>query len=96
MVRNAQVDIRSRYESLNKHNVIGDFRFVVLKKFLSSENELPFWENVVMKSYFFIKQFTMSEETWFGLDSSAVKVEHVPLVIRPVENVPLKEIPWDE
>ncbi|WP_304233038.1 KUP/HAK/KT family potassium transporter [Jiulongibacter sediminis] len=96
MVRNAQVDIRSRYESLNKHNVIGDFRFVVLKKFLASENDLPFWENVVMKSYFFVKQFTMSEETWFGLDSSAVKVEHVPLVIRPVENVPLKEIPWDE
>lgn len=96
MVKNAQVDIRSRYESLNKHNVIGDFRFVVLKKFLSYENDLPFWENVVMKAYFFIKQFTMSEETWFGLDSSAVKVEHVPLVIRPVENILLKEVPWDE
>ncbi|MGR3810583.1 KUP/HAK/KT family potassium transporter [Jiulongibacter sp. NS-SX5] len=96
MVRNAQVDIRSRYESLNKHNVIGDFRFVVIKKFLSYENDLPFWENLVMKAYFFIKKYTMSEEKWFGLDSSAVKIEHVPLVIKPVENVPLKEIPWDE
>ncbi len=95
MVRNAQVDIRSRYESLNKHNVIGDFRFVVLKKFLSFDNDLPFFENVVMKAYFFIKQFTTSEEKWFGLDSSAVKVETVPLLIRPVENVKLKEVPWD-
>ncbi len=95
MVKNGEVDIRSRYESLNKHNVIGDFRFVVLKKFLSYNNELPFWENMVMKTYFFIKQFTTSEEKWFGLDSSAVKIEHVPIIIKPVENIPLKEIPWD-
>jgi KUP system potassium uptake protein len=96
MVKNAQVDIRSRYESLNKHNVIGDFRFVVLKKFLSYNNDLPFWENLVMKTYFFIKQFTMGEEQWFGLDSSAVKIEHVPLIIKPVENIPLVEVPWEE
>lgn len=96
MVKNAQVDIRSRYESLNKHNVIGDFRFVVLKKFLSYNNDLPFWENLVMKAYFFIKQFTMSEESWFGLDSSSVKVEYVPIIIKPVENIPLTEIPWED
>ncbi|WP_341226064.1 KUP/HAK/KT family potassium transporter [uncultured Arcticibacterium sp.] len=96
MVKNGQVDIRSRYESLNKHNVIGDFRFVVLKKFLSYNNELPFWENLVMKAYFFIKQFTMSEESWFGLDSSSVKTEYVPIIIKPVENIPLTEIPWED
>lgn len=95
MVKKGEVDIRSRYESLNKHNVIGDFRFVVLEKFLSYENDLPFWENVIMKSYFFIKEFTTSEDKWFGLDSSAVKVEKVPLVIKPIEKVELKQIPWE-
>lgn len=94
MVKNAQVDIRSRYESLNKHNVIGDFRFVVLEKFLSYENDLPFWENLVMKAYFWIKQFTTSEDKWFGLDSSAIKVEKVPLIIKPIENPDIKEVPW--
>jgi KUP system potassium uptake protein len=62
---------------------------------LSYNNDLPFWENMVMKTYFFIKQFTTSEEKWFGLDSSAVKVEKVPIIIKPVENIPLIEIPWD-
>jgi KUP system potassium uptake protein len=47
-----------------------------------------------MKAYFFIKGFTPSEDKWFGLDSSAVKVEKVPLVIRPTENIHLKRIPW--
>lgn len=90
MVKRKEVNITSRYESLSRQNVIGDFRFVVLEKFLSFENNLPFNERLVMEAYFFIKQFTTSEDKWFGLDSSAVKIEKVPLVIRPVENVKLE------
>lgn len=92
MVKNGEVDITSRYESLNRQNVIGDFRFVVLEKFLSYDNQLSLYEGLIMKAYFFIKDFTPSEDKWFGLDTSAVKVEKVPLVIRPAENVRLKRI----
>ncbi len=92
MVKNKEVDITSRYESLSRQNVIGDFRFVVLEKFLSFENDLPLRERIVMDVYFFVKNFTTPEDRWFGLDSSAVKIEKVPLVIRPVENVKLKRI----
>jgi KUP system potassium uptake protein len=45
-----------------------------------------------MKAYFFIKDFTPSEDKWFGLDTSAVKVEKVPLIIRPAEIVRLKRM----
>lgn len=93
MVRHKEVDITSRYESLNRQNVIGDFRFVVLEKFLSFENDLPTFERLIMNAYFSIKGFTTPEDRWFGLDSSSVKVEKVPLVIRPVENISLKRIP---
>ena len=48
--------------------------------------------NEAMKAYFFIKGFTTSEDKWFGLDSSAVKIEKVPLIIRPAENIKLKRI----
>ena len=92
MVKNGEVDITSKYESLNKQNVIGDFRFVVLEKFLSYDNQLPLIERLTMEAYFFIKQFTNSEVKWFGLDSSAVKIEKVPLIIRPAENVRLKRV----
>ncbi len=92
MVKNHEVDITSRYESLNRQNVIGDFRFVVLEKFLSFENDLPASERIIMNLYFWVKSFTTSEDRWFGLDSSSVKIEKVPLVIRPVENVKLKRI----
>ncbi len=58
LVKSGEVDVTSRYESLNKKNVIGDFRFVVLEKYLSYDNNLPFFEKLIMETYFFIKQFT--------------------------------------
>jgi KUP system potassium uptake protein len=92
MVKNKEVDITSRYESLSKQNLTGDFRFVVLERFLSYENDLPLVEQVVMKSYFTIKSITTPEDKWFGLDSSSVKVEKVPLIIRPVRKIELKRV----
>ncbi|MDQ2794974.1 MAG: KUP/HAK/KT family potassium transporter, partial [Bacteroidota bacterium] len=92
LVRNKEVDITSRYESLNKQHVTGDFRFVVLEKFLSIENDFPTMEKLVMQAYFYIRQFIASEDQYFGLDTSSVKVEKVPLVIAPVQKVELKRI----
>ncbi|NVO29769.1 KUP/HAK/KT family potassium transporter [Hymenobacter lapidiphilus] len=92
LVRNKEVDITSRYESLSKQHVTGDFRFVVMEKYLSVENDFPTVEKLVMQSYFYIKQFIASEAKYFGLDTSSVKVEKVPLVIAPVREMSLQRI----
>ncbi|MBT2559109.1 KUP/HAK/KT family potassium transporter [Hymenobacter sp. ISL-91] len=92
LVRNKEVDITSRYESLSKQHVTGDFRFVVMEKYLSVENDFPTTEKLVMQSYFYIKQFIASEAKYFGLDTSSVKVEKVPLVIAPVREMELQRI----
>ncbi len=90
LVLNKEVDIRSRYQSLSKQNVVGDFRFVVLERYLSDENELPFFQNVIMQAYFYIRQFISSETKYFGLDTASVKVERVPLLLtmtRKIDNL---------
>ncbi|AWM32327.1 KUP/HAK/KT family potassium transporter [Hymenobacter nivis] len=92
LVRNKEVDITSRYESLSQRHITGDFRFVVLEKFLSVENDFPTQEKLVMQAYFYIKQFIASEDQYFGLDTSSVKVEKVPLVIAPPREVALIRI----
>lgn len=92
MVSTREMDITSRYESLNKSNVIGDFMFVVMEKFLSSDNELPIYEKLILKGYFILKEFSISEEKAFGLDTSSVKVEKVPMVISPPREINLKRI----
>jgi KUP system potassium uptake protein len=92
MVKNGEVDITSRYESLNKNNIIGDFKFVLSEKFLSHDSDMLWHEKLIMNSYFFIKKFSLSEESAFGLDSSSVKIEKFPLVLHPPEKIGLTRI----
>ena len=92
MVRNGEVDITSRYKSLNKNNIIGDFRFIVIEKFLSNENELPIHEKVILDVYFFLRHFSLSEEKAFGLDTSSVTVETFPLLISTAKEISMKRI----
>jgi KUP system potassium uptake protein len=96
MVSNKEVNITSRYESLARNNIAGDFEFVVMEKFLSQDNELPFWERVVMKLYFWLKEVSLSEEKGFGLDASNVTVEKFPLVVAPVKSLKLKRVYSEE
>jgi KUP system potassium uptake protein len=92
MVANKEVNITSRYESLQKNNVVGDFQFIVMEKFLSQDNELPIFERMVMKVYFWLKAISLSEERGFGLEQSNVTVEKFPLIVAPIRKLKLKRV----
>ncbi|WP_207492234.1 KUP/HAK/KT family potassium transporter [Aridibaculum aurantiacum] len=92
LVANKEVNITSRYESLERNNVTGDFQFIVMEKYLSQDNELPFLERVIMKLYFWLKEISLGEERGFGLDPSNVVVEKFPLIVAPVSNLKLKRL----
>jgi len=92
LVANQEVTITSRYESLSQSKVVGDFQFMVMEKYLSQDNELPFIERVIMKFYFWLKDHSLSEEKGFGLDQANVTVEKFPLIVAPVTNLRLKRV----
>ena len=92
LVKNGEVDITSRYASLNKHKIVGDFRFVVIEKIVSRSHNLSFYERAVMFLYGQLKKVSLSEERGFGLDLSFVTVEKVPLMLAAPETVELYRI----
>ncbi|WP_276485067.1 KUP/HAK/KT family potassium transporter [Paraflavitalea pollutisoli] len=92
LVANKEVNITSRYESLERNNVVGDFQFIVMEKYLSQDNELPFIERLIMKLHFTLKDWSLSEERGFGLDTANVTVEKFPLIVAPVNNPNLKRV----
>lgn len=96
MVQRGEVDITSRYESLSKNQILGDFKFVLSEKFLSNDSDLTFFEKIVMNTYFLLKKLSLSEEKGFGLDSSSVKVEQFPLVLHAPENIEMRRIDHHE
>ncbi len=93
LVKNGEVDITSQYTSLNKHKITGDFRFVLLEKYLSKFTKLSFYERTIIDCYFILKRFSLSEEQSFGLDSSYVDVEKVPLIFVTPDDIELHRLP---
>ena len=92
MVNNKEVNVVSRYDSLSRNNVMGDSRFIVMEKFLSRDNLLPLWERLLMRGYFILKKFSLSEERGFGLDPSDVTLEKYPLIVSAMPDYSLKRI----
>ena len=92
LVTNREVNITSRYESLERNNVVGDFYFIVMEKYLSQDNDLPILERMVMRFHFWLKEVSLSEERGFGLDPSNVVVEKFPLIVSPVTDLKLRQI----
>ena len=89
MVKCNEVEITSRYQSLNRNNIMGDFRFVLFQSFLSYENDLPLSQKIIMNSYFWIRRSALSEDAAYGLDTSNVVVEYVPLLFSMPKNIRL-------
>ena len=92
LLNNKEVNVPSRYESLERNNVIGDFQFIVMEKYLSQDNELPLGERIIMRFHFWIKEISLSEERGFGLDPSNVLIEKFPLIVSPIARIRLKRI----
>jgi KUP system potassium uptake protein len=90
LITNKELNLHTRPDGSTKYNSEPDFKFVVIEKFLSVENEFSLREGLLLNSYFFLKRLGQSDETAFGLDKSDVTVEHIPLVYQPVTNVELK------
>jgi KUP system potassium uptake protein len=92
LVANKEVNIISRYESLASSNTVGDFQFMVMEKYISQDSELPFFEQLIMRTHFWLKDISLSEEKGFGLDTSNVTVEKFPLIVGPVTKLRLKRV----
>ncbi len=92
LARNKEVDVMSRYDSLKKHNIVGDFRFVVIQRILNYDYKLSTYERFLMMGYDILKDISLSEEKAFGLDTTLVTLEKVPLLTDGGEELNLQRI----
>ena len=93
MVRCHEITLNPKYKPLGTHpNFIGDFRFIVINRFLSYENELGSVDSFVMSNYFSLKRVSLADERAYGLDTQNVTTEQVPLIVRPAEFVRLRRM----
>lgn len=90
LIRDRELNLHNRPDGSTKYNDEPDFKFVVIEKFLSVENEFTLREGVMLNAYFLLKRLGLSDEKAFGLDKSDVVIEHTPLIYQPVSKVELR------
>ena len=71
----------STYHSLRKNQITADYKYIIIEKVVSFDNDLPWYEKFILDCYAFIRKRSLSEEKAFGLDNSSVKIEYYPLII---------------
>ena len=92
LINNGDIKVQNKkYTTLNNRNV-GDFRFILINECLSSESKLESWNSMIIRAKLFIKKFTVSPAKWFGLESSEIEVENVPLILGSSEHTTLKRV----
>lgn len=89
LVANKELNLHIRPDGSTRYNPEPDFKFVVIEKFLSVENEFALRDGILLNGYFFLKQLGQSDEKAFGLDKSDVVIEDIPLVYQPVHRLDL-------
>jgi KUP system potassium uptake protein len=92
LVANKELNLHIRPDGSTKYNSEPDFKFVIIEKFLSVENEFAVREGLLLNGYFFLKRFSQSDEKAFGLDKSDVVEEQIPLVYHMTESANLKRV----
>ncbi len=89
LIANEELNLHIMPDGSTKYNGEPDFKFIVIEKFLSVENEFSIKEGILLKAYFFLKKMGQKEEKAFGLDKSDMEIEYIPLLYQPVNNIKL-------
>lgn len=92
LVKNKEIEPQTNSYSIIPNRKLGDFRFVFIQEVLSHETSLSAWDAFVFNTKLFIQKFTASPTNWFGLDTSDVYIEKVPMVIGHSDRVVLKRV----
>jgi len=92
LVQNHEFDMVSNYPSLKKYDIPGDFRFIIIHRVYDQNQGFRFKERLIMNFYNVVKHLGIYDSKAYGLDTSNVLVETVPLVVHSKSSVRVKRI----
>jgi KUP system potassium uptake protein len=81
MESNNEIDLTSRYESLRRFNIDSDFVFVIIDRIPNYDFDFSPYQKFVMGMYNLVHRMGIGEIKAFGLDTSNILVEKVPLSV---------------
>jgi KUP system potassium uptake protein len=92
MVKNKEIDVTSKFKSLRKYGIMSDFRFVVIDRIQNYDFDFSAYDQFIMDIYSFMKKLGITDVKAFGLDTSNVTIETVPLISKKEVEMELKRL----
>lgn len=82
LIKNKEIEFKPRNYMIDYENLkgIGNFKFIIIEEVLALENDFSAWDNFIISTQLFIKKFTVSPQKWYGIDTSVVDIEKVPIL----------------
>ncbi len=90
--KNHEISMVSHYKSLKRHSIPADFLFVNLDRILINDYKLPPLKRFTMGLHNLIRKMGINDVKAFGLDTSNVIEEKIPIVIAREEKKRIKRL----
>jgi KUP system potassium uptake protein len=81
MVEAGEIKLKSSYDSLKKHDIEGDFKFILIDRIMSRDLTLSTWENLILSLNSLIRKLSITDIKTLNLDSTNTIIEQVPISI---------------
>ena len=92
LINSKEVEIISNFPSLRKHNLPGDFKFVLIDRIHTQDFDLKFKDRLIMNLHELFNKISISESKSFGLDTSVVIEEKVPIHVKTNSQLKMNRI----
>ena len=79
--QSGELPVQDKRYSIYGPSTVGNFRFCMIHKSVNSKTELSSLDEAVLNVKYAIRHAAGDKSSWYGLDTSSVLVETVPLVI---------------
>jgi KUP system potassium uptake protein len=84
--KTGEINLKSSYSSLKKHDLPGDFKFIIIERIILRDFKLSTWENFILTINGIAQLISLPEIRALKLDPTNTITEQVPIVInQPVE-----------
>ncbi len=81
-----------RYSIYKNPEQVGDFKFCLIRKALCPETSLRPWDSRILQIKYALRRACGNSARWYGLESSSIIYEYVPLFSREKAQLTLKRV----
>ena len=80
MQTRGELPVQDKKYSIYGKSTVGTFKFCVIHKTVTTKTELSDLDEFILNAKYSIRRLAGSKERWYGLDTSSLIMENVPLI----------------